>query len=65
MPVWAFHGARDRLAPVSGTRDMIAAIKKAGGNPRYSEFSQAGHDIWSDVRNTPGLMDWLFAQQRK
>jgi pimeloyl-ACP methyl ester carboxylesterase len=64
MPIWAFHGARDRLAPVSGTREIIEAIKKAGGKPKYSEFAYAGHDIWNDVRDAPGLMDWLFAQKR-
>jgi predicted esterase len=65
MPIWAFHGARDRLAPVSGTREIIEAIKKAGGKPKYSEFAYSGHDIWNDVRAEPGLMDWLFAQKRK
>ncbi|WAC15244.1 carboxylesterase family protein [Dyadobacter pollutisoli] len=65
MPIWAFHGARDRLAPVSGTREIIHAIEKAGGKPKYSEFAYAGHDIWNDVRDAPGLLDWLFAQKRK
>jgi len=31
MPIWAFHGAKDRNVPVSGSRDMIEAIKKQAG----------------------------------
>jgi len=62
--IWAFHGELDELAPVSGSRDMIAAIKKAGGKPRYNEFPDAGHDIWRKVHLTPGLLDWLFAQKK-
>jgi len=64
IPVWAFHGANDKNVPVSGSRDMINAIKKAGGNPKYTEFPNDGHNIWDQVSNTPGLWDWLFAQKR-
>lgn len=62
--VWAFHGEHDRNVPVEGSRDMIAAIKDAGGDPRYTEFKGAGHNIWEDVKGTSGVLDWLFAQER-
>lgn len=64
VSVWAFHGAKDRNVPVSGSREMIAAIKKAGGNPRYTEYPDAAHGIWEEVIKTPGLLDWLFSQKR-
>jgi pimeloyl-ACP methyl ester carboxylesterase len=38
VPVWAFHSEKDQAVPVSGSRDMIEAIKKAGGNPRYTDY---------------------------
>ncbi len=63
--VWAFHGAKDRNVPVSGSRNMIAAIRKAGGDPRYTEFPDKGHNIWYDVSQTPGVLEWLFAQKRE
>lgn len=65
VAIWAFHGALDKNVPVSGSRDMIAAIKKAGGNPRYTEFPNTGHGIWEEAENTPGLMDWLFQQKKR
>jgi predicted peptidase len=65
IPVWAFHGAKDRNVPVSGSRDMIAAIKDAGGDPRYTEFPDEAHNIWHQVTLTPGLLDWLFAQHKE
>ncbi|MXV53080.1 hypothetical protein GS399_19085 [Pedobacter sp. HMF7647] len=64
LPVWAFHGKRDKNVPVKESRDMIKAIKKAGGHPHYTEFPDQGHDIWNQVTITPGLWDWLFAQKR-
>jgi predicted peptidase len=65
VAVWAFHGAKDKNVPVSGSRDMIAAIKKAGGHPEYTEFPDEAHNIWDRVSKTPGLWDWLFAQKRE
>ncbi|MDO6435741.1 alpha/beta hydrolase-fold protein [Flavitalea sp. BT771] len=65
VAVWAFHGAKDMNVPVVRSRNMISAIKSAGGNPQYTEFPNEGHNIWDDVSKTPGLLDWLFAQHRK
>ncbi len=64
LPVWALHGEQDRSVPVRGSREMIEAIKKAGGQPHYTEFAGAGHIISSQVYETPGLLDWLFAQKQ-
>lgn len=64
VAVWAFHGEDDRNVPVKLTRDMIDSMKQAGGHPRYTEFPDAGHNIWDRVKDTSGLLDWLFAQKR-
>lgn len=64
VAVWAFHGEKDINVPVSGSRDMISAIRQAGGNPRYTEFPDEGHNIGYQAETTPGLWDWLFAQQK-
>lgn len=64
VAVWAFHGAKDKNVPVSGSRDMIEAIKKAGGNPQYTEYESEAHSIWHRVSQTSGLWDWLFEQRR-
>lgn len=63
IPIWAFHGTDDKAVPVDLTREMIKAIREAGGSPKYTEFS-AGHLIWDKVQNTPGFLDWLFAQKK-
>jgi predicted peptidase len=65
VAVWAFHGAKDRNVPVSGSRDMINAIKKGGGNPKYTEFPLEAHNIWDQVSTIPGLWNWLFVQRRE
>ena len=65
MPIWAFHGAKDKNVPVSGSRDMISAIKKAGGHPLYTEYPNGAHQIWENVIETPDVWKWLFAQKQK
>ncbi len=62
LPIWAFHGSGDGGVPVSGSRDMIQAIKVAGGHPRYTEYAGAGHEIWAMVYSTPAFFSWLFSQ---
>jgi len=64
VAVWAFHGKNDKNVPVTGSRDMIRALERVGGHPKYTEFQNKGHNIWYEVSNTPGLLDWLFAQER-
>ena len=65
VAVWAFHGAADNVVPPSGSRDMVAALKKAGASPKYTEFPGVGHGSWANAWNEPELIDWLFAQKRK
>jgi len=64
MPIWAFHGDKDGVVPVAGSREMIAALKKAGGAPKYTEFPGVGHAAWGPAYETKGIWEWLFAQKR-
>lgn len=71
LPIWAFHGSADTTVPVSGSRDMIAAIQAAGGHPHYTEFPGQGHEVWGLVYglNTSSLVvigfyPWLFSQHK-
>lgn len=61
MPIWAFHGAMDDVVPAENTRRMIQAIQAAGGNPRYTEYPDAGHNSWDPAMREPELLPWLFS----
>jgi predicted peptidase len=62
-PVWVFHGAEDRIVPVSESRGMIAALKAAGGDVRYNEYANVGHNVWLNVLAEPELLPWMLAQR--
>jgi predicted peptidase len=44
---------------------MVAAVKKAGGNVKYTEYPEVGHDSWNKAYADPELLPWLFAQKLK
>lgn len=60
VPIWVFHGENDH---VQWAREMVAALKNAGGAPKYTEYKNAGHNIWGRVFNERPLFEWLFAQK--
>lgn len=64
LPIWCFHGAKDGTVPVGHSREMIAALKAAGGTPKYTEYPNAGHNVWDSALGDAQLFDWLFAQTR-
>ena len=63
IPVRMFHGSEDDAVPVACSRQMYAAIRKAGGQIiDYTEFDGAGHGIWGTVYEDRDNIDWLFSQ---
>jgi predicted peptidase len=64
VPIWAFHGAKDGVVPVAGSREMVAALRAAGSAVKYTEYAEAGHDVWTLAYRERNLPDWLFDQKR-
>jgi len=64
IPVWAFHGAKDKVVPLKESEEMVNATKKLGGNARLTVYPDAGHDSWTETYNNQELYDW-FLQHRK
>ena len=64
VAVWAFHGVLDEKVPIERTREMIAALRAAGGAPLYSEYPYLKHDSWTTAYGEPELLPWMFAQRR-
>lgn len=62
LPIWNFHGTLDNVVPPRLSRDMIAAIRYAGGHPGYTEYPDIGHFAWIPAYNEPSLVDWMFSK---
>jgi len=59
-PIWIFHGAADPTIPATESRKMEAAIRTAGGTPRYTEYPGVGHNSWVKAYAEVELPKWLF-----
>jgi len=64
LPIWNFHGAKDPAVKVERSRNMIEALKMAGGTPKDTEYPEVGHDCWVPASKEPELLPWLFSQKR-
>lgn len=64
VPLWVFQGDEDPAVPVTMVRSMMAQLKKAHANLRYTEYRRANHEIWPKAFAEPDLLPWLSAQKR-
>jgi predicted peptidase len=64
VPIWAFHGDQDTAVPVQFSRDLTAAVQKAGGIAKYTEYPGVGHGSWERAYADPELWAWLFEQRK-
>lgn len=64
MPIWTVHGDKDGAIPVSRSRDIVKAIKSAGGKIIYTEHPGVGHNVWSKTYSDKKILDWLFNQKK-
>jgi predicted peptidase len=63
IPVWVFHGGADDVVKTVRSRNIVAALKAAGGSPRYTEYPGVGHGSWDQAYGEPELFPWLFSQK--
>lgn len=63
VPMWFFHGAKDTAVKPQRSRNMVAALKEAGGKPKYTEYPNEGHGSWVPAYKDNEMFAWLFAQK--
>lgn len=86
VPIWAFHAENDPIVPVTGrnpkysyngyvkgTRDIVEALRAAGGNIKYTEYKANSPEIkslpnahfsWVPTLNNKEVIDWLYSQKK-
>lgn len=65
LPVWAFHGARDRVVPLEESERMVAALRAAGNREaKLTVYPETEHDAWNQAYTLPELYAWLLLRAR-
>jgi predicted peptidase len=60
LPIWAFHGAKDRLVKLGESERMVDAFRQIGNQPRLTVYPDAEHDSWTETYANPALYDWFL-----
>ena len=61
LPIWVFHGGKDRIVPLARSKAMVDAIQAAGGKKvKLTVYPDAGHDSWTKTYDNPDLYKWLL-----
>jgi predicted esterase len=63
MPIWCFHYSTDPLMWESHSEEMVQAIEKAGGAPRFTLIPGIGHYVWQQAC-ADNLFEWIADQRR-
>ncbi len=62
-PVWAFHGARDDVVPPAIDTITVEALRRCGGDVRYTLYEDANHDSWTRTYENPDLYAWFLSHR--
>lgn len=64
LPIWAFHGEKDTAVSPKKSKQMVAAVNKAGGNARLTLYPNTRHDSWTRAYEDPALFEWFLSHRR-
>lgn len=66
IPVWAFHGSKDGVIPISKAQELVDQFRAVGGNIRFDPYPNGGHDAstWTVTYNNPDLYDWMLRKKK-
>lgn len=64
MGVWIFQGENDRISTSGLARQMAEAIRKAGGDVRYTELTGVGHASLGPMFEDDRVIKWLLSQNK-
>ena len=66
MPVWVFHGDKDKNVSVECARRMVKAMRDAGCRELfYTEYPGVKHNSWNRAYSDQQMIAWLLEQKRQ
>jgi predicted peptidase len=61
-PTWIFHGGDDPVVPPTESQRLAAAMKALGGEVKYTEYPEVGHNSWEKAYAEPELFTWMLSK---
>lgn len=60
-PVWVAHGSDDEDVFPELSINMVKAIIRYGGSPKFTLYENVKHESWFNVFNDPNYLKWMFS----
>ena len=60
-PVWVAHGSDDDVVFPELSINMVKAIIKHGGSPKFTLYENVNHESWFNVFDNPNYLKWMFS----
>lgn len=64
MPIWVFHGAKDKVVPISMSQEMVDALRQKGADPKFTIYPETGHNSWIEAYEDAELYAWMLAHSK-
>ena len=64
VPIRVFHGGSDSVVPPAKSREMVDAVRAAGGDIEYTEYPGVDHNSWDATYSDPDVIAWLLSQRK-
>ena len=65
LPIWTFQGMKDAVVNPEDTENMVVALQKLGGSPKFTPLVGMGHDIDAAVYERKDLYQWFLQHSRR
>jgi predicted peptidase len=63
LPVWAFHGGKDKAVGLEESQRMVNMINTFGGEAKLTVYPNAPHDSWTETYNNNDVYDWMLSKK--
>ncbi|MFO1338737.1 MAG: alpha/beta hydrolase-fold protein [Burkholderiaceae bacterium] len=64
VAVRAYHGEADTVVLPAEQKELVSALRMAGGRAELTLYPGVGHDAWNPAYADPGMLPWLLEQRR-
>jgi dipeptidyl aminopeptidase/acylaminoacyl peptidase len=65
LPIWAFHGAKDDVVPLSESERVVDGLKRGGVKEvKFTVYPETKHESWKEAYKTPELYEWMLSKSR-
>jgi predicted peptidase len=65
LPIWVFHGEKDKVVTLDNSEKMVEAIKSCGSTKiKFTIYPEIGHDSWTETYNNPEFYEWLLSNKK-